>query len=92
MPLIKRIRVEATLASEDTGEAATNTLKKPQTDVPLIAGSNTNPTSHIGNPAEGEAGAVIDLEPQGFLRLPFELQEEVLGYLRHTALWTTVGY
>ena len=42
--------------------------------------------------ADSTSPSSFHTEPQGLLRLPIELQEEILDHLQHPTLWTTVGY
>jgi len=90
----KRKHVESTAGSQEVGEPESGTPKRPRAE-PALA---PKPLPRIGNSVEGEVatGLVnspsLYVEPHGLLRLPVEIQEEILDYLQHPTLWTTVGY
>ena len=89
MPPTKRKHAEATATSQETEESESAESKKPR----IEEAANT---TGVENP-EGETTVALvesssfNLQPQGILRLPVELQEEILDYLQHPTLWTTVG-
>jgi len=81
MPPVKRKQTESTTISSETGRAAASvsTRKKQKRCADeLVAAAKPETNPHIW-------------EPKGLLRLPVELHEEILGYLKHPTLRTIVG-